>query len=81
MLEKKLEKVGQVFETETYYTKCDCGEVVSQQYFWQTDGCGEIITGDCFIGFCKCGNVFISQKPQQLEQGKTIKVSFNEPTR
>lgn len=69
----KPKQTGKVFESNLYVTYCECGEAVTQRHYLQTklgyDGHTinkDMIDADMFIGFCKCGNVFINMLPQPI---------------
>ena len=62
------EQVGKAYTTENYVTTCECGEKVVQEFFLKKEkeegvGVKEPKT-TLMVGFCKCGNVFISQYPE-----------------
>ena len=64
------QKKGKIYETETYTTKCECGEIVTQEYYKKFDV--DVKSDfDMFIGFCQCGNIFVAQYPMEVEKNKT----------
>jgi len=65
-----MKTLGKLIGTNDYRTKCECGEEVKQvsyesQMFADEDGYIPSNTDkkEMMIGFCKCGNAFVSQRP------------------
>ena len=70
--ENEPKKIGDVFLTENLFNKCRCGKKFRLQHYVKTIE-GEklyeftkrikraIIGHEIFVGFCECGNVFLSK--------------------
>ena len=55
-----------IFETETYFTRCECGADVRQSMFQRVDetrGPQQRTSVTFVMGFCRCGNLFFSEWP------------------
>jgi hypothetical protein len=66
-----------IIETDSYKTKCECGEFVKQRLWVKKEIIGE--TGElkdtywnCHLGFCECGNIFIGRYPSKEEKLKNL---------
>ena len=73
-------KTGKVFTTKDYMTKCECGNINTQEYFLGTNE-GKLNGKECFVSFCKCGNVFVSKpttsmKPNRKSKGKLYPIEW-----
>jgi len=72
----KQKEIGKVFETDSCYTKCSCGEAVRQEWYVKIDPNSLEGGMDCFVGFCKCGNIFVAQFPKKLEKEEGGEIKF-----
>ena len=63
-IQPELETKGTTFETSFLYTECKCGKVVTQKRYKEFGMSDDEETGwEIMIGFCPCGNTFVSQYP------------------
>ena len=61
--------MNKVIKTLNYLTKCECGETVKQGLFGELQEDSTTLNGvECMIGFCKCGNIFVSQLPMKMTE-------------